>query len=160
MANEFKRQRSPRTPLRVFVFEPSEALRKLLAISIEAWGHDAEAFADRYSCPLYTRAVCRCPVEQPCADAVIVNASRNVQEHLQILVDQASKGCKLISANKAIMSASFTAAEEMTIRYAGFHTIRQPFRMAKLVQWLDECSGRIRARRQEGDIPSSPPTGG
>jgi len=129
----------------VFVFEEDSSLLSLLTLYLEGKGHQVRGFSCEYSCPLYQLEKCTCPVEKPCADAVIVNTRYNDQEEVQILIDQDEKGCKLPKLNKAVMIASITKEREKEIRNLGFTVITKPFRLAAINEWLRDCKTRLKA---------------
>ena len=130
--------------MKVFVFEEDPSLLKLLTMFFENKGHQVQGFSGDYSCPLYQEEACACTVEKPCADAVIVNTRTPDQERFQMLIDQDKKGCKLPKLNKAIMSSSFTEDHKQRISDQGFHTIKKPFRLEAIANWLEECEDRLK----------------
>lgn len=133
--------------LNVFLYEPNPSLQRLLKTFIECRGHRVKVFTEKYSCNLHALNASHCPSEKSCADVVIINTKMATREHLQILADQADKGCKFIKQNKAIMSDVFTDILEQSVRDLGFSPMSQPLKMAQLAGWLNKCAGR--AKRQE-----------
>ncbi len=129
--------------LRVFIFDEDESFLKLLTILFENKGHSVQSFKDGYSCPLFQNDSCECPAQHRCADAVLVNIRPPNIQNIDILLNQDAKGCKLIKANKAVISTSFTEDLEKRIRGYGFHTIKKPSRLSKIDEWLEGCSERL-----------------
>ncbi|PLX81107.1 MAG: hypothetical protein C0616_05660 [Desulfuromonas sp.] len=130
--------------LRVLLFEQNPSLQRLLKSFIEGRGHRVQVMSGEYSCSLHELDACSCPSEKPCADAVIINTRMATIENMQILVDQAKKGCKLPRQNKAIMNTVFTESLEQSVRDLGFSTIKQPLKMAEIAGWLNECGERAK----------------
>lgn len=64
-------------------------------------------------------------------------------ESIRLLIDQDNKGCKLTRQNKAVMSANFTEDQERFIQSHGFSTIKKPFRLTSIDQWLEGCADRL-----------------
>lgn len=131
--------------LRIFIFEEDPSLLKLLTLFLEKQGHQVQGFLDPFTCPVYQQERCTCPATSPCAEAVIVNSRAPLHSCVDLLLGQDRKGCKLPRANKAIMCASFLSDEEERVRQHGFATIRKPFRLAKIEEWLSECSATLAA---------------
>lgn len=129
--------------LRVVIFEEDTSLLSLLTLYLRNKGHEVQGFLDPYSCPLYHQERCTCPAQTPCAEAVIVNSRNPLLGNLDILLDQDHKGCKLPRENKAIMCASFLKGQEEQIQVLGFSTIKKPFRLAKIEEWLSACAARL-----------------
>ncbi|PLX80022.1 MAG: hypothetical protein C0614_07450 [Desulfuromonas sp.] len=136
--------------LRIFIFEEDSSLLNLLTVYLQGKGHSVQGFLGRYSCPLYQKEHCCCPAEKPCAEAVIIN-SRNPLKDADILIDQGRKGCKLAAKNKAVMCASFLKGQEDVVQDLGFSTIKKPFRLEKIEEWLESCTARLSCQ-----LPASP----
>jgi len=128
--------------MRIFVFEENPDLLRLLTIYLKDKGHEVYGYSGPYTCPLYQKDECTCPLDNPCAEAVIVNSRHPYREKLQILIDQDNRGCKLPKFNKAMTSASFTKKDEKKISDLGFTVIKKPFRLSAVNNWLVECQNR------------------
>ncbi len=129
--------------MRVYVFDDDPSLLNLLTLYLANKGHQVQGFLHKYSCPLYQLDSCICPVDEPCAEAVIVNTRVANKESLNVLIDQDQKGCKLLRLNKAVMSANVTEAQEGFIRDQGFSVLKKPFRLTTVTSWLDACDERL-----------------
>ncbi|MDT8441346.1 MAG: hypothetical protein RQ723_06765 [Desulfuromonadales bacterium] len=129
--------------LRIFIFEEDPSLLRLLTLFLEKHGHQVQGMLDPFTCPIYQQERCSCPATSPCAEAVIVNTRTPLHGPLDLLLDQDRKGCKLPRGNKAIMCASFLSGQEEQIRQFGFATIRKPFRLAKIEEWLSSCASAL-----------------
>ncbi|MCM2264457.1 MAG: hypothetical protein NDI73_04600 [Desulfuromonadales bacterium] len=135
--------------LKILVFEPDLGLRELLKVYLSGQGHSVFAFTDVTACPLYrnlTDENCRCALEQPCADAILVDTHMTQINVIDFLKLQRQRGCKAIDANKAVMSANMTKALEMATREFGCHPIKKPFHLGDIKSWIDGCKARLAAR--------------
>ncbi|PLX86892.1 MAG: hypothetical protein C0618_08335 [Desulfuromonas sp.] len=138
---------------RVFVFEDDIPTLELLTLVIQRQGYEVQGFTSRFSCPAYTSDRCECPQHKPCANAIIVNTRFPESKNLDLLIEQDKRGCKLSRENKAVMSASFSTERESQVREMGFKTIKKPFRLHKIIAWIQECEARW---QQQNNADSAP----
>ena len=136
--------------LKILVFDQEQSLRELLRTLLAAQGHEVLAYRDPAICPIYSNLQdgwCCCPQERPCADAVLIDMRMPSIGALDFLKLQRRRGCKALDANKAVMSASMTRALEEAIREFGCHHIKKPFHLGEIKSWINECAGRLAAKR-------------
>lgn len=141
----------PAVKLKILVFDPDLGLRELLKVYLAGKGHEVFAFSDATVCPLYRDLQdenCRCPLEKPCADAMLVDIHTPHINAIDLLELQRHRGCKALDENKAVMSASITKALETAVTAFGCHHIRKPFHLGDINSWIDGCKARLAARRQ------------
>ena len=131
--------------LRVLIFDNDPSILSLLHTYLTGEGHQVLTYAGPYDCPLSALDACACPAEQRCADAVLVDVRFPTVDGIAFLVERARKGCKLVNANKAVMSATLNEAQERTIRELGFSTLKKPFRLSLLSSWLRDCQRNLEA---------------
>jgi len=129
--------------LKIKIFAKDSSVIKLLTLILEKKGHQVEVSTDDYSCPSCIRETCTCPSGMACADAVIINTRKPVLETLPILKEQAEKGCKLTKSKKVIMSSFFTDEQNEAIQSMGYPTIKKPFSMSKIDEWLNACESHF-----------------
>ena len=125
--------------LKIKIFADDMSLLKLLALILEKRGHRVEGFTDNYRCPSCVNESCPCPPGSTCADAIIINTRKPVLETLPILKEQDQKGCKLAKPKMVIMSSFFTDTQKQTLESMGYTTIKKPFKLSKIADWLESC---------------------
>lgn len=130
--------------LKIRIYEKDLSLLKLLTIILEQKGHQVQGFTGTYRCPARRDDSCICPPRQACVDAVIINSMQPFLDTLHSLADQEQKGCKLAKQKIAIMSSFFTEKQKQTIQDLGHTTIKIPFRLSKIDDWLESCETRNR----------------
>ena len=129
--------------LRVIVFEDDLAVSGLLKKMLQRFGHDVRTFPDPTACPVYRNPECDCPMETPCADALITDIMMPNMNGIELLRLQRRRGCKALDANKALMSAATTPQQRAAVEELGCHFFQKPFKMSEVRQWLNECAERI-----------------
>ena len=129
--------------LRVMIFDSDPSILSLLHVYLTGEGHQVLTYAGPFDCPLTALDACACPVDQCCADAILVDVRLPTVKGIEFLVDRARKGCKLVNANKAVMSACLSEAQDRVIRELGFSTLRKPFRLAEVRDWLRTCQDNL-----------------
>ena len=132
--------------LRIMVLEQNQVLRELLQTYFSELGHDVLAFSDPTVCPFYGKRLdepCFCHEISPCADVVLADFNVPNINALDFLTLQQRRGCKVLDANKAVMSASMTKALTTAIEELGCHYIEKPFRLAEIGKWLEDCAARV-----------------
>lgn len=129
--------------LRINVYGIDPSLLKLLTLILEKKGHQVQVFTDSYSCPSCIHETCIYPLGTTCADAIIINTRKPVLETLPILKAQDEKGCKLTKQKKVIMSSFFTDKQKQAIQSMGYTTIKKPFAMSKIADWLESCESSL-----------------
>ena len=132
--------------LKIMVLEQNQVLRELLRTYFSEHGHDVLTFSDPTACPLYGKRLdeqCFCPKESPCADVVLADFSVPGINALDFLKLQQRRGCKVLDANKAVMSASMTKVLTKAIEELGCHYIEKPFHLAGIGKWLEDCAARV-----------------
>lgn len=137
--------------LKTLIFDPDLGLRELLKVYLGGQGHEVLAFKDVTVCPLFRNLHdehCHCSQERPCADAMLMDLRMPHINAIDFLKLQRQRGCKMIDANKAVMSASMTRALEAAIEAFGCHHIKKPFHLADINTWIEACAARLAARQQ------------
>lgn len=128
--------------LKVLVFEDDPSMSNLFGMMLQGCGYDVSIFPDPTACQVYRNQKCDCPMDSPCADAIITDISMPNMTGIELLRLQRKRGCKALDANKALMSAADTPLHREAIEELGCHFFRKPFKMSEIKQWLEECSER------------------
>jgi CheY-like chemotaxis protein len=137
--------------LKIQIYVPDLGLRELLKIYLSGQGHEVVAFRDVAACPRYRNLNdehCQCAQEQPCADALLVDSQMSHVNVVEFLKLQRLRGCKMMDANKVVLSAGLTSPLEKAVKEFGCHHIKKPFHLEDISKWLDGCKERLAARRQ------------
>jgi len=137
--------------LKILVIDQEQSLRQLLKTFLSQQGHEVEVYSDPTNCPLYgtmLNETCCCPSERPCADVVFADIDTPRINAVEFLKLQRSRGCKMLDANKAIMSSHLTGALDRAIAALDCHYIGKPFRLAEIRKWLQECVERLAEARK------------
>ena len=53
------------------------------------------------------------------------------------------RGCKAPDANKALISATVTSAQEVAVEELGYHSFQKHFTFTEVIKWLDDCAERL-----------------
>jgi len=129
--------------LRVIIFEDDLAMSALFSKMLQSFGHKVSTFPDPTVCPVYRTPECDCPMEAPCADALITDFMMPNMNGIELLKLQRIRGCKALDVNKAVMSASLIPQHQEAIKELGCHFFKKPFKMSEVKQWLEGCAERI-----------------
>lgn len=134
-----------RRKLRIHIIDDDPAISLLLVRLLSSMGHRVSSFNNPTDCPVYTSPHCECPQEHPCADVIISDIMMPVMDGIEFFRQQRKRGCKAPDANKALMSASVSPQQRMTIEELGCHFIKKPFSLDEIKQWLETCAENIPA---------------
>jgi CheY-like chemotaxis protein len=130
--------------LKIIVCEDDPDLGALLSQVLRQKGHEVHTFTDPTFCPAYRDLKSECPHTRPCADVIITDHNMPNITGIEYLSLQQTHGCKLQVENKAIITgAVLDQAAKNTIDSLGCKLFKKPFKLAEILQWIDECSARI-----------------
>ena len=131
--------------LRILIIDQDAAVRGLLRTYLGSHGHTVHTFPDPSVCPLFQHLddqSCCCPKDEPCGDVVLIDHCMPVINAFSFLQLQRARGCKVLDANKAVMSTSQTAVMQAAMQEFGCHYIAKPFRLEAVGRWIEECAER------------------
>ena len=131
--------------LRIIVIEDDPAVATLLERVLRSAGHDVRTFSDPTICPVYRDHGAQCPRDKPCADVIFSDQMMPNITGLDFFLLQRERGCKALDENKAIVTAAEITPEfKTTAEGLGCQIFKKPFRVAEILQWVDECAERVR----------------
>jgi len=128
--------------LRIIVIDDDPAITTLLKTVISGLGHHVLTFPNPTACSVYKKPECKCPQDFPCADVVIADIMMPQVSGIDFFKLLKRRGCKALDANKALMSAAITTAQEQSVEELGCHFISKPFNLHEVKKWLSECAER------------------
>ncbi|PLX79079.1 MAG: hypothetical protein C0616_12335 [Desulfuromonas sp.] len=128
--------------MRIKVIDPDSAMCRLLTAFLGRFYSHIET-GSLPDCPLHRDASSCCGRPQACADVVMTTIKFPIEENLLFLVEPRRRGCKVHPANKMVISAGMTPAQEEVIRNFGAEPLRKPFRLSEILGYLQDCSARL-----------------
>lgn len=128
--------------MRIKVIDPDSSMCRLLTAFLGRFYSEIETRA-LPDCPLHRDASSCCGRPKACAEVVMTTIKFPVEENLVFLTDPSVRGCKVHPANKMVISAGMTPAQEDLIRDLGAKPLRKPFKLSEILGYLQECSTRL-----------------
>lgn len=129
--------------MKVLVFDDDQSIGNLLRCFLSSKGHDVTVFKEPNSCPLYLSGECTCPMDSPCADVIFIDYNMPKLTGLELIRHQERIGCKLRTANKALMSVYLSPTDIKGLRAKGYQVVSKSFNMNKILHFMDECQQRL-----------------
>lgn len=130
--------------MKIIIFEDDESLANLLEQMLTLKGHTVHCFPDPTVCPIFKDHEKKCPKDKPCADVVISDYMMPNMTGISFFKLQRERGCKALDSNKAIVTGSVIDADmKEEIKELGCHYFKKPFRVAEILDWVDECEKRL-----------------
>ena len=128
--------------LRVIIIEDDLILSALFEKALQGFGCDVRTFQDPTACAVFGNLECDCPVDSPCTDVLITDMMMPSMNGVELLKLQQKRGCKVLYANKALMSVTMTPQLQAVVKGLGCHFFSKPFKASELKEWIDECAER------------------
>lgn len=130
--------------IRINVFDDDPTNLKLFAAIMSARNYEVNTYDRTVACPLYsTQAEAECSRLKPCADIILTDNQMPGMTGIEMLLDQALRGCRIDSRNKAVASADLDRKQRQIVAGLGCAVFEKPFRLKELITWLDDCERRI-----------------
>jgi CheY-like chemotaxis protein len=130
--------------LKALVIDDDLVLASVIKKILQRYRCDVQSFPDpTKACEVSVNPGFHCPMESPCADVIITDMRMPNMNGLDMLKLQRRCGCKVLDANKALMSAVITAQQQAELIELGFYFFPKPFKLNDVEQWLHECAKRI-----------------
>ncbi|NJD55703.1 MAG: response regulator, partial [Nitrospirae bacterium] len=150
---------------RVIVFNQEPVILYLLEAIFSRRGYEVLSFREPVVCPVYAnnKEDGTCVKGHPCADIVITDQHLPSMSGIELLQRQATHGCKLMTANKAVTSAFLSDSEMKALKDLGGFFLATPFHLVDLTQWVEACEQRVDIntpiiiRRRERRMPVQVP---
>lgn len=128
---------------RAVVIDDEEIIVDLLKEFFSTRGYAVIPFARPVVCPIQDKKGNICNTDYPCADVIITDFKMPRANGLELFQEQSRHGCKLQSANKAVMSGYLDGESYRKIKQLGYAFFQKPIDFFKLSTWLDECEKRM-----------------
>ena len=135
------------------MLDMDESIRNLITLIAQKKGHEVIALSEPIVCPLYSDLDCCCSQEHACGDLMIISNRMTKMSGLKLIKKQLEGGCKGASQNKLVLSTS--PMEEEVFSFAnqlGCKLIMEPFKVAEISKWIDECEMKIDPNRRLADL--------
>jgi CheY-like chemotaxis protein len=118
----------------------SAVIKKVL----QRYGCHVQTFSDpTKACRASVDPSFKCSLEAPCADVIITDLRMPSMNGLEFLKLQRQCGCKVLDANKALMSAIITTHQQKELFELGHFFFQKPFKLNDVEHWIYECAKRI-----------------
>ncbi|MHB8846703.1 MAG: response regulator [Nitrospirota bacterium] len=127
---------------RAILFDDEPIVLDMLKMFFELRGYDVIAYGEPVRCPVYEDHA-RCGNLRPCADVLITDNRMQKMTGIDMLAGQASRGCKLTSRNKAVISGFLDGSELRKIEELGCAFLQKPFTPEEMEAWLIGCEERM-----------------
>jgi len=130
-------------PTRILVFGDHDEKGNLYSLFLRSKGYEVFHFPSPASCALIAQQKCTCPRNHVCADILIAVMEMDGMTGLELIRQQRDRGCRILPENKAAISGGFTSRQEHEARALGCKTLRKPFRLLDLMEWVRTCEKNI-----------------
>lgn len=129
--------------IRINVFEDDPTNLRLFTAIMTSRGYEVHAYDRAVVCPVYKAEAVACGRKKPCADIILTDNQMPGLTGIEMLLEQALRGCRVDTRNIAVVSADLDGPQRKTIAGLGCVVFNKPFRLQDLVAWLDDCERRI-----------------
>lgn len=129
--------------LRIIIIDDDSSINLLLKTALVKLGHHVQTFSDPTYCLAVQDSSCTCPREFPCADVIISDIVMPKMNGIAFFKHQRECSCKIWEENKALISATTDSNHFDEIEELGYTLLKKPFKIAELVQWIEECADRL-----------------
>ncbi|MHB1400268.1 MAG: response regulator [Trichloromonadaceae bacterium] len=135
--------------LRIVVIDDDPIIMGLLEMLLSEFGHEVLTFPDptAYSFCFCNSNECKCPQEFPCADVIISDFSMPNMDGIEFFKLIKKKGCKIVDANKALMSAGVQSQNKDDFDALNYKFFKKPLGLDEITEWVGKCEDRIRDER-------------
>jgi CheY-like chemotaxis protein len=128
---------------RAIIYDDNEVILEMLKSFLANRDYEVICFNEPSACPIYGEDAKSCPKTGQCADVMITDLKMPRMTGIELLRQQADRGCKLDVRNKVVISGYAGEEDFEAIRKLGCAFFKKPFELSELSEWLDECEKRI-----------------
>jgi DNA-binding NtrC family response regulator len=127
---------------RVLIFDDEVMILDVLRDFFAYRGYEVQTHAEPAVCPLHGD-ISSCPEKTPCCDVIMTDYQMPGMNGIELLRQQARRGCKLTVENKAVMSGYFDHEKLESIGRLGCKYFEKPISFDDLGRWVDACEKRM-----------------
>lgn len=129
--------------IRVNIFDDDPANLRLFTAVMAMRGYEVYASERAVPCPIYMNPAEVCTSLKPCADIILTDNQMPGMTGIEMLLEQARRGCRIDVRNRAIASADYDADQRKIVEGLGCAVFNKPCRLNEIFAWLDDCETRI-----------------
>ena len=128
---------------RAIICDGEVLIRNMLEHFLKKKGYDVLAYPSPSFCPIYSDRAENCSQKKQCADILMTDLYMPHKSGIELLMEQAKRGCKMDLKNKAILADYLDADVKTRIQDIGCSFFRKPFQLSELSAWLQESEKRF-----------------
>ena len=136
--------------LKVLVIDDEECIRDTLRWYLEDLGHDVLCASEPNFCDIYQNHDCL--KDLPCGDMLLIDYHMRTTTGLDFVELLSKRGCKILPANKIIISGDISAIDMDRVEALGCQVEQKPLSFERLDELIDEASQRIASDRVLADL--------
>lgn len=129
--------------IRINIFDDDPTNLRLFTAIMASRNYEVQAYDRAVVCPVYKTEVKECGRIKPCADIIITDNQMPGMTGIEMLLEQAQRGCRVDARNIAVASADLDHQQRKIVEGLGCVVFTKPFRLQDLVAWLDDCERRV-----------------
>ncbi len=148
---------------RAIIYDDDPTILELLTIFFEDLEYEVIAREEPAVCPVCLDDA-TCLDRSPCGDIMITDLLMPGMTGLEMLTQQARRGCGIDIRNKAVHSGSLESGSLDDIKRIGCNFFHKPASLKELRAWVSECESRMDLslplgvpRRERRETSSSAP---
>ncbi len=128
---------------RIIVVDDEEVVREVLSDFLSALGHEVLTEPEPRVCPVFAGGECACAPGEMCCDVLITDKRMSRMSGIEFLRRQIDAGCRVLTPNKAVISASFTEPEVEQLRRQRCRYFVKPFSLGEMEKWINQACRNI-----------------
>jgi len=137
---------------RVLIFDDDRNVLNLLKDFFSIRDYDVLTFDSPVTCTIYDKSLESCANAKPCADIVITDYQMPKMTGLELLLQQAQRGCKVDIRNKALMSGDLDEETQNKVKALGYAFFGKPFKFSEFVAWVEDREKHIDLSKPVGIV--------